>query len=65
MEKIDCITDYYLGIKAYYLFLLGSYNNQEELKEFVLKDEYKCASKLAFISGLLLSIKEDVPNEYT
>lgn len=60
MEKIDCINDYYLGIKAYYLFLLGSYSNQDELKEFILKDEYISASKMAFISSLLLSIKEEL-----
>ena len=60
MEKINCINDYYLGVKAYYLFLLGSYSSQEELKEFILKDEYISASKLAIISSLLLSIKEEL-----
>lgn len=60
MEKIDCIKDYYLGVEAYYLFLLGSYSNKEEIRNFILKDEYQIASKMAFISSLLLSIKEEL-----
>lgn len=60
MDKLNCILDYFCGTKAYYMFWVGNHYNDNNLKEFILDKKYLNGAKVAFISNIMLSIKEDL-----
>lgn len=52
--------DYYLGTKAYNLFLQGIIFNNMEYSEYILDKKYINAAKVSFISNIFLAIKESL-----
>lgn len=60
MNKIDCIEDYFASIRAYYLFQMGKFFDEPEYKNFILDKKYLNGAKVAFLSNLMLGIKEDL-----
>ena len=60
MDKINCIEDYFSGIRAYYLFKLGQFYNNLEYMSFILDKRNINASKIIFLSNIMLAIKEDL-----
>ena len=60
MDKINCIEDYFSGIRAYYLFKLGKFYNNLEYMSFILDKININASKIVFLSNIMLAIKEDL-----
>ena len=59
MEKLDSIFDYYQGTKAYSLFLLNQFGDNQDGTCILKKKNYN-AARVAFISIILLDIKEDI-----
>lgn len=60
MDKINCIEDYFSGIRAYYLFKLGQFYDKPEYMDFILDKRNINASKIVFLSNIMLAIKEDL-----
>jgi len=60
MDKLNCIEDYYLGTKAYYLFWRGKHCDNLEWSQIILDHEYLMAAQISCISNLMLGIKEDL-----
>lgn len=60
VDKINCIEDYFSGIRAYYLFKLGQFYNDLEYMYFILDKRNLNASKIVFLSNIMLAIKEDL-----
>ena len=60
MDKLNCIENYFAGTRAYYLFQLGNFFNNDEYKEFILEKENLTAAKVAFVSNIMLGIKEEL-----
>ena len=58
--KKDNIMDYYLGNKAYNLFLLGLIYDNPIYSEYILDRKNVNATKIASISNIFLAIKEDL-----
>lgn len=59
MNKIDNILDYYMGTKAYTLFLQNLL--YEDVRgDFILDKRNIIAAKVGLISNILLGIKEDI-----
>ena len=58
--KLDNIKDYYLGNKAYNLFLLGLMDNNSALLEHISNKRYINAAKMGFIANIFTGIKEDL-----
>ena len=58
--KLDNIKDYYLGNKAYNLFLLGLIDNNSALLEHISNKRYINAAKMGFIANIFTGIKEDL-----
>lgn len=58
--KKDNIIDYYLGNKAYNLFLLGIIYNNPIYSEGILDKKNINATKIGCISNIFLAIKEDL-----
>lgn len=58
--KKDNIMDYYLGNKAYNLFLLGIIYNNPIYSEGILDRKNINATKIGCISNIFLAIKEDL-----
>lgn len=58
--KKDNIMDYYLGNKAYNLFLLGLIYDNPIYSEYILDKKNVNATKIASISNIFLAIKEDL-----
>ena len=58
--KKDNIMDYYLGNKAYNLFLLGIIYNNPIYSEGILDKKNINATKIGCISNVFLAIKEDL-----
>lgn len=58
--KKDNIMDYYLGNKAYNLFLLGIIYNNPIYSEGILDKKNINATKIGCISNIFLAIKEDL-----
>ena len=58
--KKDNIMDYYLGNKAYNLFLLGIIYNNPIYSEGILDKNNINATKIGCISNIFLAIKEDL-----
>lgn len=52
--------DYYLGTKAYNLFLQGIIFNNMDYSEYILDKKYINAAKVSFISNIFLAIKESL-----
>lgn len=52
--------DYYLGTKAYNLFLQGIIFNNMDYSEHILDKKYINAAKVGFISNIFLAIKESL-----
>ncbi len=61
--KKDNIMDYYLGNKAYNLFLLGIIYNNPIYSEYILDKKNINATKIGCISNIFLAIKEDLVNK--
>ena len=59
MEKLDSIFEYYQGTKAYSLFLLNQFGDNQDGTCILKKKNYN-AARVAFISIILLDIKEDI-----
>ena len=62
--KKDNIMDYYLGNKAYNLFLLGIIYNNPIYSEYILDKKNINATKIGCISNIFLAIKEDLVSKY-
>ena len=62
--KKDNIMDYYLGNKAYNLFLLGIIYNSPIYSEYILDKKNINATKIGCISNIFLAIKEDLVSKY-
>ena len=60
MNKVECIGNYYLATKAYYLFLTGNIYKEEEWTKFILDKDYICGSKVSFITNIMMSVKEEL-----
>ena len=60
MDKLDYIEDYFAAIRAYHLFQIGKYSNKPEYKSFILDKICLNGAKVAFLSNLMLAIKEDL-----
>lgn len=60
MDKLECIKDYYLGTKAYYLFWRGKHCDNLEWSNFILEYKYLMAAQISCISNLMLGIKEEL-----
>lgn len=60
MNKLDCILDYFCGTKAYYMYWLGVHQKNDEYKELILNKDYMNSARIALISNIMLSIKEDL-----
>lgn len=60
MEKINCIEDYFLSTKAYYMFHIGRYKKNQEYLDYILDKKYIIGAKVSFISNIMLGIKEDL-----
>ena len=60
MNKIDCIVDYFSGIRAYHLFQIGSLYNKPEYMDFILDKRNLNGAKVAFLSNIMLGVKEDL-----
>ena len=60
MDKLDCIENYFSSIRAYYLFQIGKFSNDEEYKKYILDKRYINGAKVCFLSNLMLGIKEDL-----
>ena len=58
--KKDNIMDYYLGNKAYNLFLLGIIYNNPIYSEYILDKKNINATKIGCISNIFLAIREDL-----
>lgn len=58
--KLDNIKDYYLGNKAYNLFLLGLIDNNSALLNHISNKRYINAAKMGFIANIFTGIKEDL-----
>ena len=58
--KKDNIMDYYLGNKAYNLFLQGIIYNNPIYSEGILDKKNINATKIGCISNIFLAIKEDL-----
>lgn len=52
--------DYYLGTKAYNLFLQGIIFNNMDYSEHILDKKYINAAKVGFISNIFLAVKESL-----
>lgn len=61
--KKDNIMDYYLGNKAYNLFLLGIIYNNPIYSEYILDKKNINATKIGCINNIFLAIKEDLVNK--
>ena len=60
MNKIDCIEDYFSGIRAYHLFQIGTSYNKPEYMDFILDKRNLNGAKVAFLSNIMLGVKEDL-----
>ena len=60
MDKLNCIEDYFASTRAYYLYHLGNYLNRPEYLDFILDKRCLNGAKIAFISNVMLGIKEDL-----
>lgn len=60
MEKIDCIENYFAAIRAYCMYQIGRISNIPEYKDYILDKYCLNGTKVAFISNLMLAIKEDL-----
>lgn len=58
--KLDNIKDYYLGNKAYSLFLLGLIDNNSALLNHISDKRYINAAKMGFIANIFTGIKENL-----
>ncbi len=59
MQDINFIANYYLGTKAYTIFMLKTLFKTEET-DYIKNKNYQTAAQVGFISNILLSIKEDL-----
>ena len=62
MDKMDNILDYFMGTKAYTLFLLN-YFYDDVRDDFILDERNIVAAKVGFISNILLGIKEGLVSQ--
>lgn len=62
MDKMDNILDYFMGTKAYTLFLLN-YFYDDVRDDFILDERNIMAAKVGFISNILLGIKEGLVSQ--
>lgn len=60
MDKLDYIEDYFASIRAYYLFQIGKYSNKPEYMGYILDKRCLNGTKVAFLSNLMLAIKENL-----
>lgn len=59
-QKLDSITKFYSGAKAYCMFLIEQHQQDGANVDYILDEElYNCA-RLGFITNIILSIKEDL-----
>lgn len=59
-QKLDSITKFYSGAKAYCMFLIEQHQQDGANVDYILDEElYNCA-RLGFIINIILSIKEDL-----
>ena len=59
MINIDFIANYYLGTKAYTIFMLKTLYNVDE-KNYIENKDYQLAAQVGFIANIMLSIKEEL-----
>ena len=60
MNKIDCVEEYFSGIRAFHLFQVGYSYNKSDFCNFILDKRYLNGAKVAFLSNIMLGIKEDL-----
>lgn len=60
MDKLDIIEDYYVAIKAYYLFQVGKFFDMPEYKEYILDQDNLNGARVAMVSNLMLAAKEQI-----
>ena len=60
MNKDNYVKDYIEATKAYYLFMMGNFFDEEEWKNYILESRYLSGAKVSFISNIMLGIKEDI-----
>ena len=59
MPDIDFIANYYLGTKAYTVFMLKTLYDVDE-KNYIENQDYQLAAQVGFIANIMLSIKEEL-----
>lgn len=59
-KKLECVEEYFCSTKAFYLFYLGFYSGNQEYKKYILDKHYLNGTKIAFLSNIMLNIKEDL-----
>lgn len=59
MPDIDFIANYYLGTKAYTIFMLKTLYDVDE-KNYIENQDYQLAAQVGFIANIMLSIKEEL-----
>ena len=60
MDKLNCIENYFVANKAYYLFWRGKHYCEPEWEEYIINKEYIVGAKIGCISNLMLAIKEEL-----
>lgn len=60
MDKINCIEDYFAGIRAYYLYWIGKYSSQYQFMDYILNKKALTGAKVGIIASLMLGIKENL-----
>ena len=60
VDKINCIEDYFIGTRAYYLFKLGQFYNKTEYMDFILDKRNLNGAKVGCLSNIMLGMKEDL-----
>ena len=59
MPDIDFIANYYLGTKAYTIFMLKTLYDVDE-KNYIENKDYQLSAQVGFIANIMLSIKEEL-----
>ena len=60
MDKINCVEDYFIGTRAYYLFKLGQFYNKPDYMDFILDKRNLNGAKVSCLSNIMLGMKEDL-----
>ena len=62
MTDINFIANYYLGTKAYTIFMLKTLYDVDE-KNYIENKDYQLSAQVGFIANIMLSIKEELVEE--